>query len=304
MLVYNRAETARKNINGGEVYCFNQEGGNIDARTVESFGEEWQKFDKFTDEEIKLAGDQYFDIVDENMLNKNATVLDLGCGSGRWTKYMVNNAKFIEAVDPSNAIFRTAELYPDLSNVRFTQASIDTLPFDDNAFDFIISLGVLHHIPDTSKAISSLISKLKPGGYALIYLYYALDNRALSYKLIFRLSSIFRWLISSFPQYLKQLACDIIALVVYLPLVFLARTIKSIGMTKLYKKLPLSYYVGKSWNIIRNDALDRFGTPLEQRFSREEIKQMLNDAGLSNIRFSPNEPYWHVTAQKIEDNEH
>ena len=67
----------------------------------------------------------------------------------------------------------------------------------------------------------------------------------------------------------------------------------------MYRKIPLSYYVGKSLNVIRNDALDRFGTPLEQRFSKEEINQMMLKAGLNQIVFSNNQPFWHAVGKRV-----
>jgi hypothetical protein len=67
---------------------------------------------------------------------------------------------------------------------------------------------------------------------------------------------------------------------------------------KLGSKIPLSYYSNKSLNVIRNDALDRFGTPLEQRFSKKQIIQMMENSGLHDITFSNNEPYWHVVGRK------
>ncbi len=70
-------------------------------------------------------------------------------------------------------------------------------------------------------------------------------------------------------------------------------------ITGFYKKIPLSYYSDKSFNNIRNDALDRFGTPLEQRFSKLQITKMMSEAGLSNIKFSDREPYWHAVGQKL-----
>ena len=66
----------------------------------------------------------------------------------------------------------------------------------------------------------------------------------------------------------------------------------------LGSKLPLSYYSDKSLNVIRNDSLDRFGTPLEQRFSKLKIKEMMEKSGLYNITFSENQPYWHAIGQK------
>jgi SAM-dependent methyltransferase len=298
MLAYNREEATIRKVKEREVYCFQPSSGNIDVETVKSFGDEWLKFDTFSEEEIKTAGDQYFDIVNEEILHKDAVVLDLGCGSGRWTRYMANKVKFIEAVDPSDAIFRAAASWEEMKNVRFTQAAVDTIPFEDNSFDLAISLGVLHHIPDTSEALRTLLKKVKPGGHALIYLYYALDNRGSLYKFLFHTSTFFRRIIAGLPKGLKHGICDIIALTIYLPLVLLSRLIKVIVPGNTYKKVPLSYYIDKSWNIIRNDALDRFGTPLEQRFTKEEIRLMLSSAGMENILFSEGEPYWHVLAQK------
>jgi hypothetical protein len=49
-------------------------------------------------------------------------------------------------------------------------------------------------------------------------------------------------------------------------------------------------YFGKSLNVIRNYALDRFGTPLEQRFSRNETHKMLVDCGFTEIVLSEKEP--------------
>lgn len=300
MIPYNRQAESTQDINGKPIACFGAGTENIDTVTVESFGDEWLKFDAFSEQEIKNAGDQYFDIVTDKMLNSNSTVLDLGCGSGRWTKYMAEKAGFIEAVDPSEAIFSAASVYGDLPNVRFSQAGIDTIPFADESFDFVISLGVLHHIPDTPKALTTLMKKVKPGGFALIYLYYALDNRGWLYRLIFNLSTLLRRVVSALPKGVKHLICDGLAVFIYLPFIGLSKLVKTLFPGNLYLKIPLAYYRDKSWNIIRNDALDRFGTPLEQRFSKLEISEMLSDAGMHNFVFSAGEPYWHVVAQKKE----
>ena len=56
--------------------------------------------------------------------------------------------------------------------------------------------------------------------------------------------------------------------------------------------IPLSYYRNHTFYTMRTDSRDRFGTPLEQRFSRKEIEIMMEDAGLSEIRFSDRAPYW------------
>lgn len=272
---------------------------NFDEKTVESFGEEWLKFNSFSPEEINVAGSQYFDIVDDRLLNETTIVLDLGCGSGRWTKFVASRVKLVEAIDPSAAIFSASSLNENETNVRITQASVSNIPFDDETFDFVICLGVLHHIPNTSKALVDVVKKIKKGGGILLYLYYNLDNRGGLYKMIFRISTVFRLVISKLPHQLKKFCCDCIAVMVYLPLVVVTRGLyKIFGIKNWIKKIPLSYYADKSFHIIRNDALDRFGTPLEQRFSKIEIEEMMLNAGLTTIRFSNNEPYWHVLGTK------
>src|ERR1700730_10690845 len=87
-----------------EISLFDINGNNIDKKVVQEFGEEWLKFNDFNDKNIKDAADKYFDIIDDNMVNKQTYALDIGCGTGRWTKYLSTKAGFIEAVDPSNAI--------------------------------------------------------------------------------------------------------------------------------------------------------------------------------------------------------
>lgn len=270
----------------------------MDMETVESFGEEWSKFDKFSEEELEVAGSQYFDIISKQMLNTSHRVLDVGCGTGRWSYYVASRCGTIEAVDPSKAVLAAKKLTLKKGNINITQAGVDAIPFEKASFDFVFSLGVLHHVPDTRSAVHKCVEMVKPGGHFMVYLYYSLDNRGGLYRFIFNLSNVFRLVISKMPSGLKKVVCDIIAFTVYLPLVGLSGLIKVLGGSNFYKKIPLSYYLGKSLNIIRNDALDRFGTPLEQRFSKQQITEMMSSAGLSDIVFSNQEPYWHAVGRK------
>lgn len=285
-------------VDGKKISVFNIDKNNIDANTVKSFGEEWQKFDNFNSFEIESIGNEYFDIVPADILDKNKTLaLDLGCGMGRWSIYLSDKVKFIEAIDPSEAIYSAARLCRNYPNINLSKASSDNIPFEDNYFDFAMSLGVLHHIPDTYKALTNLYRKIKPGGHCLIYLYYALDNRSSFYKFIFNVSNILRRTISTFSPNIKKLVCDLIAFTIYLPLIGLSYLTKFFG-SKFYLKLPLSYYIGKSLHVIRNDSLDRFGTPLEKRFTKEEIVSMMHKAGFHELIFSDKMPYWHVLGTK------
>lgn len=280
------------------IHIFNISGANIDKKVVEEFGEEWLKFSDFNDENIKAAAEEYFDIVDDSILNKQTYALDVGCGTGRWTRYLASRAGFIEAVDPSNAIFAAAKILKGKNNVRLARASVETLPFADETFDFVMSIGVLHHIPDTAKAMKDCVKKVKKGGHFYVYLYYNLEKRGSIFTALFKLSDFIRSCICRLPGTFKKIVCDVLAVIVYMPLVITVKLFYFLGFSKLAKRMPLSAYHNKSFFILRNDALDRFGTRLEQRFSANQVKEMMENAGLTNIRISPGVPYYHAVGKK------
>jgi SAM-dependent methyltransferase len=298
MIPYNKEPLHTISVADMKVSSFVSEHNlNADQKTVDSFGEEWNRFASFTDEQLKSAGDSYFDIVTGEMLNKNSVALDIGCGTGRWSKYISPRAKFVEALDPGEAVLAAAPFTKNCGNVRVTQAGYGNIPFEKESFDFVFSLGVVHHLPDTQGAISEAASMLKKNGFLLLYIYYSFDSRGFLFRSLFRVSDFFRKIISKFPKGLKFFTCELIAIFIYLPFVLLAKFMRLFG-GNAWKKVPLSYYASQPWKVIRNDSLDRFGTPLEKRFSKKEIELMLKNAGMNEIRFSENDPYWHVVARK------
>lgn len=296
---YNKQPLQRVTPNGREISIFEISGSNIDEKVVEEFGEEWLKFHEFSDEMISKSVGEYFDILNDKIINKNTYAIDIGCGSGRWTKVMALRAGFIEAVDPSNAIFAAERLLKNIENVRLTKASINTLPFNDETFDFAMSVGVLHHIPNTQQAMTDCVRKIKPGGYFYTYIYYDISHKGFITRTAFAISDTLRRIISRLPAALKKFICDIIAALVYLPLVSISRFINWLGMKRFAKKIPLADYSNKAFFVMRNDALDRFGTRLEQRFTREQVEEMMKSAGLDEIVISDGTPYWHGVGRKL-----
>ncbi len=271
---------------------------NIDQSVVNDFGEEWKKFSVHTYESVRELRKEYFDIIDESIVNKNTYMIDIGCGSGRWTDYFVEKAGFIEAIDPSDAVFVADKMLGVYSNVRVTKASVNTIPWDDETFDFGMSIGVLHHIPDTKQALIDCVKKIKRGGYFYVYLYYRFDNRGIIFKSIFYLSNLLRIVISRLPLHAKKVVCDILAALIYWPLSRFAGLLHRLGLGKLAQKIPLEPYHNKPFYNLRNDCLDRFGTKLEQRFLRTEIEAMMKEAGLTEIKFGEKSAFWHAVGKK------
>jgi SAM-dependent methyltransferase len=111
------------------IKTYEMPGTNIDPKTVTSFGDEWNAFHGFNERELEFTGDMYFDIVSAEMLNDQSTVIDIGCGSGRWIKYLHGRYKKIVGLDPSEAIFAADKLLGRNDKVELVRASTDNIPF-------------------------------------------------------------------------------------------------------------------------------------------------------------------------------
>jgi len=265
---------------------------NIHASAVESFGAEWAAFDQSSLTETELRGlfDRYFAIFPWEALPPNAEGFDMGCGTGRWARLVAGRVGRLHCIDPSSAIDVAKRNLAEVGNVTFERASLGDHSLALASQDFGYSLGVLHHVPDTSKAIRSCAALLKPRAPLLIYLYYAFDNRPWWFRALWRCSEALRGGISKLPNRAKVRVTDFLALAIYWPL---ARTSKLLeGLGAMVDDMPLSFYRNQSFYTMRTDCRDRFGTPLEQRFSKVEIEAMMRGAGLANIRFSDAAPFW------------
>ncbi|MBL0356219.1 MAG: class I SAM-dependent methyltransferase [Chitinophagaceae bacterium] len=298
MVSYNQEPITRIAGRNREIAVFTTEGTNIDKEVVKSFGEEWLKFQHFSDEMINRCGEEYFDLIADDIVNKNSYVLDIGCGTGRWTKYLTSRANFIEAVDPSNSIFAADNLLDNISNVRLSKAGIETIPFNDETFDFVMSVGVLHHTPDPEKAMVDCVKKVKRGGYFYCYLYHNLESKNWFSRALFWAGELVRKMVCRLPMSTKAFVCDILAVIVYLPFILWVRLLILLGFKNTALKMPLGAYHNKSFFIIRNDSLDKFGTKLEHRYSREEVEMMMANAGLKEIKISDGIPYYHAIGKK------
>jgi len=271
---------------------------NIDDKVVRDFGKEWQAFNHQNLEQSLLdsAFDSYFDIFPFDDL-ANGEGFDMGCGSGRWAKYVAPRVRFLNCIDPSSAALNQAKLnLKNHQNCNFICEGASDNSLEDHSQDFGYSLGVLHHIPDTSLALKACAMKLKTGAPFLLYLYYRFDNKPKSYYLLWKLSDLLRLVISKLPFLVKFSISQMIAIFVYLPLARLAFFAEKIGIN--VSNFPLTWYRNEPFYILRTDALDRFGTRLEQRFTKEEISLMLLNAGFEKLKFSDTEPFWTVLAYK------
>ena len=137
-----------------------------------SFGLQWNTYkkiqlDSFTKTTIsrdrlqRLLGGS-FDTVN------GKTVLEAGCGAGRFTEVLLANGAKVFAADISSAVdanFENCHTYP---NYFVCQADITALPIKPESFEVVICIGVIQHTPDPEKTIAALCSYVRPGGLLII----------------------------------------------------------------------------------------------------------------------------------------
>jgi ubiquinone/menaquinone biosynthesis C-methylase UbiE len=271
---------------------------NVHSATVDGFGDEWNRFDQsqLGNEEREKIFKAYFSIFPWDKLPKNASGFDLGCGSGRWAMEVAPRVSKLHCIDPSSALAVAQRNLISRTNCEFHLASVDSIPLADASMDFGYSLGVLHHVPDTQAGITVCVKKLKVNAPFLIYLYYAFDNKPVWFRAVWRASDILRKLVSKLPHSLRFIASQILATFIYWPLARYSNLLEKLGFN--VSNIPLSSYRNNSFYTMRTDALDRFGTQLEQRFTKNQIKTMMETAGLERIEFSDDVPYWCAVGYK------
>lgn len=269
---------------------------NLDIQVTRGFGREWSTFrqdpDHLSHQQRRAIFDDYFRIFPWNLLPPGGGVgLDVGCGTGRWSLLVAPRVQHLHLLDPSpEALDVAKQNLAGIDNVSYHLHSVATIPLPSSSLDFAFSLGVLHHVPDTEAAIASIADKLKPNAPFLIYLYYALDNRPIWYRLLWRMTDLARSVVSRLPHPLRLAFSQIVAALIYWPLARVARFIAQHRGSSA--ALPLAYYADKSFYVMRTDAYDRFCTRLEKRFRQGEIAGMLMRAGFREIAFSDAPPFW------------
>ena len=284
--------SVKSRINGDSSVEIQEEISHISQDIQYSFGEEWKQYNKVLPEH-ESEFKQYFDIVNLDDL-KGKRVCDLGCGIGRWSYFLKENVNELVLIDFSESIFEARKNLSSSDNTVFFMADILNLPFRENAFDFIYSLGVLHHIDEP--ALDSVRKLSVLGDQFLVYLYYSLDNRGVLYKGMFGMVNIIRKTVCSIKNtHIRTIITEMLMWSCYLPFILLGNIMSTIRLNT--DKLPLySFYGGMSNKRIRQDVYDRFFTSIEQRVSKNEIKELRDT--FSSIRISEKQPLWHALLTK------
>jgi 2-polyprenyl-3-methyl-5-hydroxy-6-metoxy-1,4-benzoquinol methylase len=247
-------------------------------RTAESFAYEWDHFGRTRPEWQRNFRDYLRPHKVESLAGR--LVLDVGAGSGRHSYEAHGLGARVVAVDIGDAIHVARRNLP--AAVVTVQADAEDLPFHDAAFDLVMAIGVLHHLPDPRRALKSLARLVRPGGHIHIYVYWVPSHRW--HRSLLRLVTEARRVTTRMPHPLLRALSYPIAVALFGVFVLPYRAARRVrGLERLATGFPLKAYADYPFGVCVNDQFDRFSAPLEWRFTADAVEEALRDAGFAEI---------------------
>ncbi len=275
-------------------------GGTGPARPVERYAPDIQDhYSKFWREWNGLLPcherefNEYFDLVDLSSLD-GKRVADFGAGMGRWSYVLGQKCRYREVVlvDFSDAIFAARQLLAGDDRALFFMADLTRLPFRDGFADFIMSLGVLHHLAMDCLQVVRQIRRFTPR--LLVYLYYALDNKPFYYRWLLGLSTPLRKVLWRVKSERARVAFSWFGLVtIYLPFIALGYLMKPLGLSRYVPLFEEHHWAGIEG--MRHSVYDRFFTRIEQRVTRAQIAA-LHDT-FERVTLAEGQAYYHFLCE-------
>jgi SAM-dependent methyltransferase len=247
-------------------------------RTARSFAYEWRRFGELRPEWERNFR-EYLRPLDPAEL-RGQRVLDVGAGSGRHSYYAAAAGAIVTAVDVGDAIEVARRNLP--AEVLTVQADAERLPFADGSFDLVMSIGVLHHLPDPPRALQKLVRLVRPGGRIHVYLYWVPEQRW--HRVVLGWVAVARRLTTRLPHRVLHLLCFPLAGFLELAIVIPYRLLRDRQRwQRIAEGLPLKAYADYPFAVLVNDQFDRLSAPIEHRYTRTQVQTMMADAGLEEI---------------------
>lgn len=264
------------------------------TRTLSSFGYEWTTFDDVREEDESFAAIYFKDV---DLANFTGSVgLDAGCGKGRYTRVLARNFKLVVALDGSDAVEAAVENLKPFDNVCLVRADLRLPLFAAESFDFVMSLGVLHHLDEPREGFMHLVDYLAPRGQLLVYLYSRPEIRNIR-SVALAIASVIRRLTVHMPHSVLRVLTAPIAALLYVGMVLPGRWGERFPGLNALRRLPMSTYRSKPFRSLVLDTFDRLSAPVEHRYTWSELEPWFADAGLV-VDAARDETGWFVLAHR------
>jgi ubiquinone/menaquinone biosynthesis C-methylase UbiE len=132
------------------------------SRSVEFFTSSAGQWDRMRDE---MFGNRFHLAALAALLDADATMGDLGCGTGQVSEAIAPFVARVIGVDSSAPMLQAAQSrLQNQTNVELRRGELEALPIDDNLLDVATVMLVLHHVPEPARALAEVARVLKPGG--------------------------------------------------------------------------------------------------------------------------------------------
>lgn len=210
--------------------------------------------------------------------------LEAGSGPGTDTVALAGRHPAVEllSVEISEGVYRTRAATAALPNVHPIRASVLALPIRSGCCDFGYSFGVLHHTTDPERGLGEMVRVQRSGAAIVLYLYE--DHGDNPWKAVpLRLVTAVRSVTTRLRPRVLSAICYLLSPLIVLTFSIPARILSRFGPTRaLADQMPFNF--GTSLFSVHGDLLDRFGAPIEVRYSREDVITLLRSCGLTDIR--------------------
>tara|TARA_R100001143_G_C3345031_1_gene126285 strand:- start:342 stop:1328 length:987 start_codon:yes stop_codon:yes gene_type:complete len=141
----------------------------VEQEHLSSFGLQWNKYEVAHPDEDRATFTAKTGMELDEL--KGLKILDAGCGGGRYCKVAAEAGGIVFGADHTTAVEKAQQLTAHLEHVNLVQADLKHLPFEPESFDFVFSIGVMHHDKETRAVFDAVARMVKPGGKYSVCLY-------------------------------------------------------------------------------------------------------------------------------------